>query len=178
MAAYMHGQSVESRASSCVRMVSLRALVRVPLIDTLDNPLCHGPHTGKHTSSPPLAAQASTPPLRHASTRPWPPACASSPWRSHACSRAPSLHHVATTALARLLSIARPRPPLRTSSLLHGFGDGGEGHWWKRRRGMAPNLGEGEEDGLAAMPSSPWLVLWTSPPSCWCCHFSFFSFRK
>jgi len=37
MAAYMYGQSVETRASSCVRIVSLRALVRVPLIDTLDN---------------------------------------------------------------------------------------------------------------------------------------------
>ena len=37
MAAYMYGQSVETRASSCVRIVSLRAPVRVPLIDTLDN---------------------------------------------------------------------------------------------------------------------------------------------
>jgi len=37
MAAYMYIQSVESRASSCVRIVLLRASVRIPLIDTLDS---------------------------------------------------------------------------------------------------------------------------------------------
>jgi len=37
MAVYMYGQSVESRASSCVQIVLLRASVRVPLIDTLDS---------------------------------------------------------------------------------------------------------------------------------------------
>ena len=37
MAAYTYGQTVESRASSRVRIASLRASVRVPLIATLDN---------------------------------------------------------------------------------------------------------------------------------------------
>jgi len=37
MAMYMYGQSVELRASSCVRIVLLCASVRVPLIDTLDS---------------------------------------------------------------------------------------------------------------------------------------------
>jgi len=39
MAAYMYGQSVESRVSPCVTIVLLRASVRVPLIDTLDTPV-------------------------------------------------------------------------------------------------------------------------------------------
>jgi len=37
MAAYIYGHSIELRASSCVRIVLLRASVRVPLIDTLDS---------------------------------------------------------------------------------------------------------------------------------------------
>ena len=37
MATYMYIQSIESRASSFVRIVLLRASVRVPLIDTLDS---------------------------------------------------------------------------------------------------------------------------------------------
>jgi len=52
MAAHMYDQSVELRASTCVRIISLCASVRVPLIDTLDiyyvasyadqiNYLCH-----------------------------------------------------------------------------------------------------------------------------------------
>jgi len=37
MAAHMYDQSVELRASTCVRIISLCASERVPLIDTLDN---------------------------------------------------------------------------------------------------------------------------------------------
>jgi len=37
MAAHMCDHSVELRASTCVQIISLCALVRVPLIDTLDS---------------------------------------------------------------------------------------------------------------------------------------------
>lgn len=112
--------------------------------------------------------------------------------RDHGHPRVPPLRRAAMPPLARLLFIVRRRPPSRASSPsraqarpcappLHYMDLGMEERaiGGIEERGMVPDLDEGEEDGLAATPSSPWC--WCYGPlraPCWCCHFSFFFFSQ